>query len=127
MNRFTQALEMLKSSYDNFKINGSYDEHYGHYHIAILNHRLEPHGYMIEKNRGWGESMEIGYFVSRFHGTLSNSPFIRAFTGHREDVFTTKDPQALETWLGDNIPTRTGLNIGMRQDYNPQKNQTRSL
>lgn len=102
-------MNKIRKAYEDIKASGPYTELYGTTHLIELNKRLAPHGYLIEKNRGYADGFVTGYFVSRFHGTLSNNPFVRAILGYRKDIFQTLDPQQLDKFLKENLPTRSGF------------------
>ncbi|QNP48366.1 hypothetical protein [Diaphorobacter aerolatus] len=97
-------MNKIKAAYERLLLAANpYSELYGYAHLCDINSRIAPHGYHIQKDRGWGDHTELGYFVTITKGDDSPNIFIRALNRHNEDVFKTSDPASLDTWLKDTL------------------------
>ena len=98
-----------KTAIKNFYLEGAPFRHfYEDHHIWELNNKLRDSGYKIERNRGEGEGLTIGYWVTKENKWESDNAIARFLLSGRDDVFSTKDSDILHDWLKRNLSKELG-------------------
>lgn len=113
MSKFTQAFEKAAAKVKEVAINiylegGPVRNFYDTEHIHSLNVKLTNTPYRIERNRGEGEGMTIGYWVTKERPDAVQNPIGRFILNTTDDVFSTKDHDVLERWLKRNLSKELG-------------------
>lgn len=113
MDKFKAALLELASKAKqiatNAYLSGAPIRHfYDHEHISALNRQLEGTPYRIEKDRGAGEGLTPGYWVTKERTDAVKYPVARFILNTADDIFRTTDYEALDDWLKRNLSKELG-------------------